>query len=101
MKTEFMVAVSGAQVPDLHWGLNYFPRFACNMKFSHLAKSFRPFPHLAYRMASFPFGLPVALSGLLSDSNSVCKFLFSVNSKGFHLVTIHMQKLPFSEVIML
>lgn len=95
------MAVSGAQVPDLHWGLNYFPRFACNMKFSHLAKSFRPFPHLAYKMASFPFGLPVALSGLLSDCNSVCKFLFSVNSKGFHLVTIHMQKLPFSEVIML
>lgn len=95
-ETEFMEVVSGAQVPVLHWRLNYFLRFEQNMKFTHLEKSFRFFfPCVAYGMASFPFALPVALLVLLSDSNSVCKSLLPANSKRFHLVITHMPETSF------
>lgn len=99
MKTELMEAVSGAQVPALHWRLNYFLRFSWIMKFSHLEKSFRPFLYLAYRKAIFSFALPVASLGLLSDSHLVSKGLLPVNGKGFHLVTIHIQKPPSLELL--
>lgn len=43
MKMKFIEAVSRAQVPELHWSLNYFLGFAWNMKVSPLEKSFRLF----------------------------------------------------------